>query len=46
MEKLTGKIEAFVEKQITDFEERPIATSLKILIVLWIFRQIYREMRK
>ena len=46
MEKLNDKIEQFVEKQIAAFEESPIATSLKILIVLWVFKQIYRELRK
>ena len=45
MEQLINKIEAIIEKQIADFEAKPLATSIKLLVFLWVFKYIYREVR-
>lgn len=46
MEQLISKVEAILEKQIALFEAKPISTSIKFLIFLWIFKYIYREVRR
>ncbi len=46
MEQLIGKIEAIIEKQILAFEEKPFATGIKFLVFLWVFKFLYREIKK
>lgn len=46
MDKLIEKIEAIIEKQLALFDEKPIATSIKFLVVLWILKYVYREIKK
>jgi len=46
MEKLLEKIETLVEKQIADFEKNPISTSFRLFIFYWIFKNIWKEIKK
>lgn len=41
MEKLMKKIEDFFEAKIKEFEESPIKTSIKILVILWVVKKLY-----
>lgn len=46
MDQLISKIEAIIEKQISNFEEKPFATGIKFLIFLWVFKFVYREIKR
>ena len=41
MEQLTAKIEQFIDRQIAQFEEHPVTTSLKMLFFYWIFKRLF-----
>ena len=42
MEKILERIEGVIEKFIADLEQEPIKTSIKLLILYWIVKTIYR----
>lgn len=46
MEKLIERIEKFIEQQIENFEASPVKTSIKILIVLFILKAVYKEIKE
>ena len=46
MDQLIAKLEGIIEKQIIAFEEKPLATSIKLLVFLWVFKYIYREIKR
>lgn len=46
MEQLISKVEQILEKQLADFESKPISTSIKFLVILWILKFIYREIKR
>ncbi|MCP3680288.1 MAG: hypothetical protein GY782_08585 [Gammaproteobacteria bacterium] len=46
MEKLLSRIESLVEKYVQDFEDNPLTQSIKILIILWIFKKCYRLIKE
>jgi hypothetical protein len=46
MEKTMKKIETLVEKYIEQFEQDPLKTSIKILLVLFLFKKAYRLIRE
>lgn len=39
------KFDAFAEKLIKEFEAKPIATSIKGLVLLWIVRKVYSSFK-
>lgn len=45
MEKILERIEGIIEKFIADLEKEPIKTSIKLLILYWIVKTIYHEIR-
>lgn len=46
MEKILERIEQVVEKQIEEFEANPVRTGIKLLIFYWIFKQVWREIKR
>jgi hypothetical protein len=46
MERILEKVEALVEKQIADFEKNPISTSVRLFIFYWIFKQVWKEIKR
>lgn len=45
MEKILERIEGVIEKFIADLEREPIKTSVKLLILYWIVKTVYREFK-
>ncbi len=41
MEKYMSKIETFFDNKMSEFEKSPIKTSIKILVILWLFKVGY-----
>jgi hypothetical protein len=46
MDKILDKIEAVIEKQIAELEANPIKTSIRLFIFYYIFKSIWREIKK
>lgn len=41
VEGIFNKVESFFEKQIQNFEEAPIKTSIRVLVVVFIVKKLY-----
>lgn len=46
MDKLLEKLEALIEKQIGELEKNPIRTSIRLFIWYWVFKTIWREVKR
>jgi hypothetical protein len=46
MEKILERIEGIIEKFVSDLEKDPIRTSVKLLILYWIVKKVYREVKR
>lgn len=45
MEKILERIEGIIEKFLEELEANPIKTSIKLLILYWILKTIYGEIK-
>lgn len=45
MDQILTKIEAVIEKFIADLEREPVKTSIKLLILYWIVKTVYRDIK-
>lgn len=45
MEKILERIEGIIEKFIADLGREPIKTSVKLLILYWIVKAVYRQFK-
>lgn len=45
MEKILERIERIIEKFSADLEREPIKTSVKLLILYWIVKTVYRQFK-
>jgi len=41
MEQLIAKLEQLIDRQINQFEEHPVTTSLKMLFFYWVFKRLF-----
>ncbi len=40
------KIEEVVQKVVAEFEKKPIATTIKGVIVLWVIKEVYNWFKR
>ena len=46
MENIIEKIKNLIEKQIDNLEDKPIRTTITIVIICWIFIVIFKKLRE
>lgn len=46
MEKLLDRIESMMEKQFADLEAKPVRTIVKFMILYWLGKTAYKEIKE
>lgn len=46
MDNIENKVEGFLDKTIAEFKDKPIKSSIKFLIIVWVVKWVYNNFIK